>query len=156
MMMLFLTVLAFAIVILALFVGFHLGKTHCANECMTEGVFTVSGIEYSCIGYYNKNDPNAGMPDVLLPPDNGAFAPNTLDKLKFLRPTERQTLETKPIFSQGKQYDCSQCYRDAKTLPLSMVVCDTCGNKRCPKALNHRFVCTNSNALNQIGTLAEV
>jgi len=33
------------------------------------------------------------------------------------------------------------------------VVCPFCGNKRCPKASNHRYKCTNSNETGQIGEL---
>jgi len=32
-----------------------------------------------------------------------------------------------------------------------MVVCDLCGNKRCPHAADHRYKCTESNEPNQIG-----
>lgn len=34
-----------------------------------------------------------------------------------------------------------------------MILCPTCGNKRCPKAENSLFKCTNSNAPDQIGEL---
>ena len=33
-----------------------------------------------------------------------------------------------------------------------MVVCKTCGNKRCPHANDHRHDCTNSNAVGQKGS----
>ncbi len=29
--------------------------------------------------------------------------------------------------------------------------CEICGNKRCPHHENHEYICTNSNASNQIG-----
>jgi len=32
--------------------------------------------------------------------------------------------------------------------------CEICGNKRCPHHENHAFVCTGSNAIDQIGTFA--
>lgn len=35
---------------------------------------------------------------------------------------------------------------------LGMVLCPTCGNKRCPKANNHRNTCTNSNEPGQAGS----
>lgn len=41
-------------------------------------------------------------------------------------------------------------------LPLNatmMIVCDECGNKRCPKASDHRYLCTNSNEPNQEGSI---
>lgn len=34
-----------------------------------------------------------------------------------------------------------------------MVLCPTCGNKRCPRAENPLFKCTNSNAVGQVGEL---
>ena len=34
-----------------------------------------------------------------------------------------------------------------------LIVCPTCGNKRCPKATNHRFECTASNDPGQPGSL---
>jgi Zn finger protein HypA/HybF involved in hydrogenase expression len=39
--------------------------------------------------------------------------------------------------------------------PLSvyMRLCPSCGNKRCPKATDHRNECTNSNEPNQIGSI---
>ena len=36
-----------------------------------------------------------------------------------------------------------------------MIVCDKCGNKRCPHAMDHRHDCTNSNALGQRGSAWE-
>ena len=41
-------------------------------------------------------------------------------------------------------------------LPLSagqMILCPDCGNKRCPKASNHRLECTDSNEPNQEGSV---
>lgn len=32
------------------------------------------------------------------------------------------------------------------------VVCQECGNKRCPKATDHRFACTHSNEPGQPGS----
>jgi hypothetical protein len=34
-----------------------------------------------------------------------------------------------------------------------MILCPTCGNKRCPKASDHRLVCTESNDPNQQGSI---
>lgn len=36
-----------------------------------------------------------------------------------------------------------------------MFLCETCGNKRCPHAADHRRACTNSNAPGQPGSLYE-
>lgn len=37
--------------------------------------------------------------------------------------------------------------------PMGMVVCPTCGNKRCPKASDHRLACTASNEPGQKGSI---
>ena len=37
-------------------------------------------------------------------------------------------------------------------LPLPMIVCETCGNKRCPHGTNHVHACTNSNEPGQPGS----
>jgi hypothetical protein len=34
-----------------------------------------------------------------------------------------------------------------------MVLCPTCGNKRCPKATDHRLECTGSNSPGQEGSV---
>lgn len=44
---------------------------------------------------------------------------------------------------------CHACNPDA----WWMVVCETCGNKRCPHATDHRHACTNSNEPGQPGSI---
>lgn len=58
-----------------------------------------------------------------------------------------------------KQYHCwcFDCLKDMKEdgwpITLSrMILCPTCGNKRCPKATNHNNPCTNSNEPGQPGS----
>lgn len=39
------------------------------------------------------------------------------------------------------------------TIPMvRFIVCPECGNKRCPRATDHRFACTDSNDTGQIGS----
>lgn len=38
-------------------------------------------------------------------------------------------------------------------LRMFMYTCPLCGNKRCPKTENHRFKCTKSNDVGQVGEL---
>lgn len=54
---------------------------------------------------------------------------------------------------------CRTCLADARDegtgMPVTsmrMIVCPDCGNKRCPKATNHRFACTHSNDPDQPGS----
>ncbi len=66
--------------------------------------------------------------------------------------------------------ECHQCIDDfnmkgpvsgvlfVDDMPLSarkMILCVTCGNKRCPKASDHRLRCTNSNDVGQSGSIYE-
>ena len=57
--------------------------------------------------------------------------------------------------------NCHACIKefDRKTeggWPLSsvqMILCPECGNKRCPKASDHRLQCTDSNDVGQAGSV---
>lgn len=60
--------------------------------------------------------------------------------------------------------DCKNCHKCLEgklnefDMPITwtrMIVCSICGNKRCPKATNHEFECTNSNEPGQIGFVYE-
>lgn len=47
---------------------------------------------------------------------------------------------------------CLRCWKEAGGMFLSqMVLCPTCGNKRCPKSSDHRLRCTGSNEPGQAG-----
>lgn len=37
-----------------------------------------------------------------------------------------------------------------------MILCPSCGNKRCPHATNHKYLCTNSNDMNQEGSVYQM
>lgn len=47
------------------------------------------------------------------------------------------------------------CAEWLQQVPLMMVVCSDCGNKRCPKASNHELACTDSNDPGQPGSIYE-
>ena len=58
--------------------------------------------------------------------------------------------------------DCNNCHKCLKgkiedsgwpTVSTRMILCPTCGNKRCPKASNHKLKCTNSNKSGQKGSV---
>jgi hypothetical protein len=55
---------------------------------------------------------------------------------------------------------CVRCRDEAEaedtsgmTMMRTMMTCSTCGNKRCPKASDHRHECTNSNVPGQPGSV---
>lgn len=47
---------------------------------------------------------------------------------------------------------CLACLVRADIEVWWMVVCDECGNKRCPHGTDHEFVCTGSNEPGQHGS----
>jgi DNA-directed RNA polymerase subunit RPC12/RpoP len=55
--------------------------------------------------------------------------------------------------------NCHRCLDGARTeygIPITatkMIVCPECGNKRCPKATDHEFKCTNNNEPGQPGSV---
>lgn len=61
------------------------------------------------------------------------------------------------------QCGCRRCWRERRAavaatlstadhLSRPFIVCDHCGNKRCPHATDHRHACTGSNAPGQPGS----
>ena len=57
--------------------------------------------------------------------------------------------ESKLAFS----VDCRRCFEEAGgVMNVRMFLCPECGNKRCPKATDHRLDCTNSNEPGQEGS----
>jgi hypothetical protein len=53
----------------------------------------------------------------------------------------------------ASEADCRRCYTEAAGMWLvKMFLCPTCGNKRCPKATDHRLDCTDSNEPGQAGS----
>jgi hypothetical protein len=65
-----------------------------------------------------------------------------------------------PHSDAAGECQCRQCLRDRKAegpggWPAEltrMIVCTTCGNKRCPHATDHRHACTGSNEPGQKGS----
>lgn len=84
--------------IVLLMVAVYIGlkwHTHAKlKKIIKDGEFVFKGKQYEvyCIG--RPDDPGLGLPEALLGPDNGAFAPDTLSKVKFLKECDKQTLST--------------------------------------------------------------
>jgi hypothetical protein len=56
----------------------------------------------------------------------------------------------------AEEADCIDCYHKAGGwLRVKMFLCTECGNKRCPKATNHKLKCTGSNEPGQPGSMYE-
>jgi hypothetical protein len=60
-----------------------------------------------------------------------------------------------------RRCECHACIKEfgiegADGWPLNltqMILCPTCGNKRCPRASDHRNACTGSNDTGQAGSI---
>lgn len=64
---------------------------------------------------------------------------------------------TEQEYSEMKKCGCRRCVEQTGRLhETGMILCPTCGNKRCPHAEDHRFRCTASNEPNQVGIMEEV
>ena len=70
-------------------------------------------------------------------------------------------LEIFNLAHNGDPGNCARCfyclsvYKTELGLPVTMsymVVCQDCGNKRCPKSTHHGNECTGSNEPGQIGS----
>lgn len=48
---------------------------------------------------------------------------------------------------------CWRCTRERDEVRSRMILCPECGNKRCPKASDHRLACTDSNESGQPGSV---
>lgn len=61
----------------------------------------------------------------------------------------------KELIKQGQQLECRcrRCLDENQVDCWWMIVCQKCGNKRCPHATDHRLECTNSNEPGQEGSV---
>lgn len=65
------------------------------------------------------------------------------------------TSKLKQRESCGKCYTCLENEVTEFGIPVvatRMILCPTCGNKRCPRATDHELACTNSNEPGQPGS----
>lgn len=73
-----------------------------------------------------------------------------------VQPTRPEAVATadQPAAYSPKECGCHQCRPISMDPPedMRMIVCPDCGNKRCPKANDHRNACTGSNAPGQEGS----
>jgi len=58
-----------------------------------------------------------------------------------------------PVREHAAIPDCHRCRHESAQPVTHMITCPTCGNKRCPKASDHRLACTGSNAPGQTGSV---
>lgn len=71
------------------------------------------------------------------------------DWLSDMQEKQKRTLESLRAGNCG----CHRCLEERDEIRVHMIVCPTCGNKRCPKASDHELACTNSNEPGQAGSV---
>lgn len=86
--------------------------------------------------------------------EKGFNDPRTVEGVDVSFPTEKHM-----NFAPDEKCDCHRCIAEQGLgvggLPLNMlkmILCPVCGNKRCPKANDHRNDCTGSNEPGQPGS----
>lgn len=107
-------------------------------------------------------NPYPGYPDFFAPlgrPEgNPKWVVGSDDSVEYLKGGN----STVPLKVDGCADDAERdhcwCHACREKRPLTMndirmVVCPTCGNKRCPKASDHRNICGDSNELGQPGSI---
>jgi hypothetical protein len=73
----------------------------------------------------------------------------------------KTSYHTVPLYTAPQCDGCGNCHACLvgameNNMPVTsqrMIVCSDCGNKRCPKASNHRHKCTGSNEVGQYGSI---
>jgi len=60
--------------------------------------------------------------------------------------------ETTVIPKVNPSCSCYECNPDPTFRSITFIVCEKCGNKRCPRATNHIYHCTGSNEPGQEGS----
>ena len=68
---------------------------------------------------------------------------------EFMDKTQPKAMTPQPPAGEGV-CNCEACR--PHSVEMRMILCATCGNKRCPHAANHRNACTNSNEPGQPGS----
>lgn len=175
--------IAFTALVCVFLLGYYLCQYIIVHECFAHGRFKAQGVAFSCSRYI-EYEGDKGVPEAILEHEQRqnekyrdsvdqahAIAPSTLDKLKWLDPKTKDDLlgigkkheaigeEVYRLNIMGaelKGHDCLQCFKDAGDRPRIMILCSTCGNKRCPKAEDHRYKCTGSNDPDQVGQFEDV
>lgn len=83
-----------------------------------------------------------------------AASPHTQEVARFvlaLREALAADAASEPAAPDADDHCCYRCLGSAPR--LRMILCPTCGNKRCPKASDHDLACTGSNEAGQPGSV---
>ncbi len=80
--------------------------------------------------------------------------PALAERMMRFRPHTTPPAQPAPVQEPVNRYCCHACFTASGSILLDrMILCPQCGNKRCPKASDHRLDCTSSNDPGQPGSL---
>lgn len=100
----------------------------------------------------DKKGDSIPVPNLQVWTDLGAAETALSEAVKAMEAAPRSVLDLLPPADPEPANGC-HCARCWPRYPWFRV-CKTCGNKRCPHAENHEFVCTGSNEPGQVGRRA--
>lgn len=120
-----------------------------------------TSLAHSERGFGYLGDPVCGFEE----DDAVEFVPPNVSPSRTDKPFGISPAPDRGVLAMGEpRCECHRCIFeqdlvDENSWPLSMtkmIVCRECGNKRCPKASDHRFACTGSNEPGQVGSIDHV
>jgi hypothetical protein len=137
----------------------HMGCAHCRTgiyaqqHCINCGL----NISPSCDCHRGRAARKAAEPiyQVVVGEDPGIWRDVTAAEYDQRQPSSRRKVHFAP--KAAPKCWCYACNKDRMEdgfpyVMTRMIVCPSCGNKRCPRATDHNLACTDSNAPGQPGS----
>lgn len=155
-------------IFIAIRLAFYAGQWSISVKCKNDGGFKFGKREYWVVDTNSEKQNQAIRPEILQDDaykkwlerhaSDSPFGKGVLGKIKSIRADVRRALQL-----HGGEVDKDAMDRLLNSQPekrliqdsMVMRACKLCGNKRCPKALNDMYRCTNSNAIGQTPTIDE-
>lgn len=155
-------------VFIAIRLAFYAGQWSISVKCKNDGGFKFGKREYWVVDTNSEKQNQVTRPEILQDDaykkwlerhtSDSPFGKGVLGKIKAIRADVRRALQ-----GQDNEADKAVIDRLFNSQPEKRLIqdstvmrgCNLCGNKRCPKALNDMYRCTNSNAIGQTPTIDE-
>ena len=156
-------------VFIAIRLVFYVGQWSISVKCKNDGGFKFGKREYWVVDTNSEKQNQVTRPEILQDDaykkwlerhtSDSPFGKGVLGKIKAIRADVRRALQGQDrvlTSVQSSDREVRQLLEKAIAIEGFLLRgCNLCGNKRCPKALNDIYQCTNSNALGQTPTIDE-
>lgn len=155
-------------IFIAIRLAFYVGQWSISVKCKNDGGFKFGKREYWVVDTNSEKQNQVTRPEILQDDaykkwlerhtSDSPLGKGVLGKIKTIRADVRLALQLHGGEVNKDAMDRLFNPKPEKRLIQDSTVmrtCNLCGNKRCPKALNEIFRCTNSNALGQTPTIDE-